>query len=158
MSGGRVAVEEWVVWQVANLGPVLGQRNHFKTYAKKIVEDPAQLTYATQRFSNETNRLFGVIERQLLKHAFIAGNDYSIADIATWPWLGSAYESGEFEEFPHTKTWFETVKARPAVQKGRALGADRRIEVTDKNAASLRAVLFDQTAQSVADAAKAAKS
>jgi glutathione S-transferase len=154
----RVAVEEWVVWQVANLGPVLGQRNHFKNYAKKIVDDPSQLTYATQRFSNEVNRLFGVIDRQLLKHAFIAGDDYSIADIATWSWLGSSYESGEFEDFPHTKTWFETIKARPAVQKGRALGADRRVQLDDKNAAAQRAVLFGQTAQSVSDAAKNAKS
>lgn len=154
---GRIAVEQWVIWQVANLGPVMGQRNHFRNYAKRMVTDAAQLAYATNRFSNEANRLFGVIERQLLKHAFIAGEDYSIADIATSSWLGAVYDAGELDEFPRAKAWFETIKARPAVQKGRALGAERRIQLGDKEAAAQQAILFGQTAQTVADAAAKAK-
>jgi GSH-dependent disulfide-bond oxidoreductase len=154
---GRVNVDQWVMWQMANLGPVMGQRNHFKNYAKAIVQDPAQLSYAITRFGNEANRLFGVIERQLAKHAFIASDEYTIADIASWSWLGAAYDGGELDEFSHLKIWFEKIKARPAVQKGRALGAEKRVELGAKDAAAQRAILFGQTAGSVAAAAEKAK-
>ncbi len=154
---GRANVDQWVMWQVANFGPALGQLYHFRNYAKAVVQDPAQLGYAITRFANEANRLFGVIERQLEKHAFIASDDYTIADIASWTWLGLAHDGGELDEFPHLKSWFEKIKARPAVQKGRALGADKQVELASKDEDSQRAVLFGQTAGTVSAAAQKAK-
>ncbi len=116
---GRTLVQEWLVWQVANLGPVSGQAGHFILYA------PEKFPYAIDRFRNETHRLYGVMNARLASHAFLAG-DYSIADIACWPWLTQAQRYGHdlAAEFPHLSRWFEEIGARPAVQKGKAVGRE----------------------------------
>jgi glutathione S-transferase len=157
----RIKVDEWVFWQVANLGPVSGQANHFRNYAKAMVDDPARLEYAVTRFTNELNRLYGVMERQLDGRDYLAG-DYSIADIISWPWIVGAalFTPGGLDEFPNLKAWFERIRERPAVQKGFAVGRELRQSAPnlgDKEAAEQRRILFGQTAQSVAGAAARAK-
>ena len=85
-GAGRYAVLQWVHWQMANLGPMMGNANHFKNYAKQLVDDPEQLAYGTRRFVGEVDRLCGVMDAQLSAHRHLAGDDYTIADIVTWPW------------------------------------------------------------------------
>jgi len=141
---GKYEVLQWVAWQVANLGPIAGQMNHFAAYAKE------KLPYAIERFTNEMNRMLGVLERRLSDRPFLAG-EYSIADMATWPWVFREYQGRQvLADFPHAARWWDAVAARPAVQKGRAIGAELR-----KNAQlddEARKVLFGQTAASVAKA------
>jgi len=137
----RVAVEEWLFWQVGGLGPMAGQANHFRLYA------PEKVPYAVNRYTNEVNRLYGVMNRRLADHEFLAG-DYSIADIASVGWAKSWERQGQdIAEFPHFKRWLETVLARPAVQRGMEVGAAegaRQNLATDKAA---QAVLFNQRAR-----------
>jgi len=136
----RVAVEEWLYWQVGGLGPMSGQANHFRIYAPEKVE------YGINRYTNEVNRLYGVMERQLAKSEYLAG-DYSIADIASVGWVKGYERLGQnLDEFPHLKRWFDAVMARPAVARGIAVGADvpKYNLATDKDAQS---VLFGQKAR-----------
>ena len=139
---GKYDVLQWVAWQVANLGPVAGQLNHFANYAAE------KLPYAIERFTNEMNRLLGVLERVLTHRPYLAG-EYSIADMATWPWVFPEFQGRKvLADFPHTARWWDAVAARPAVQKGRAVGAElRRGNTTLDDEA--RKVLFGQTAASV---------
>jgi GST-like protein len=138
---GRYEVIQWVAWQVANVGPAAGNLNHFASYATE------KLTYAIQRFANEMNRLLGVLERRLADRSYVAG-DYSIADIATWCWVFPEYQGQKvLADFPRVARWWETVAARPAVQKGRAVGKDLRNSGTLDDDA--RKVLFGQTAATV---------
>ena len=139
---GRYDVLRWVAWQVANLGPAAGNLNHFASYEK--------LPYPIERFTNEVNRLLGVLERRLRERPYLAG-DYSIADMATWSWVFPEYQGRRvLADFPQVARWWETVAARPAVQKGRAVGAElRRNAPLDDQA---RKVLFGQTAASVTKA------
>ncbi len=133
----RVAVEEWLFWQMGGLGPMSGQANHFRIYA------PEKIEYGINRYTNEVNRLYGVMNRQLADHEYLAG-DYSIADIASIGWMKSAERLGQnLNDFPHLKRWHDTVLARPAVERGIAVGSDvpRPNLVTDKDA---QAVLFGQ--------------
>jgi len=143
---GRWDVLQWVAWQVANLGPIAGQMNHFAAYAAE------KIPYAIDRFTNELNRLLGVLERRLSDRPFIAG-EYSIADMATWPWVFPEYQGRKvLGDFPHVARWWEAVASRPAVKKGRAVGEElRRSGPLDEQA---RKVLFGQTAASVAKAEK----
>src|SRR5438034_992481 len=122
---GKYDVLQWVAWQVANLGPIAGQMNHFAAYA------PEKIPYAIDRFANEMNRLLGVLERRLADRSFLAG-DYSIADMATWPWIFPEYQGRKvLADFPKVARWWETVGGRPAVKKGRAVGeALRRVLVS----------------------------
>ena len=147
---GRIAVTEWLFWQMGGLGPMSGQNTHFRAYA------PEKLPYAIERYSKEVNRLYGVMDRQLGKTgAFLAG-DYSIADMASWPWVVPWERQGQnIADFPHLKRWFETMKARPAVTKGFELGKELRNPAGMDDAA--KKVLFGQTAQSTAQAASAAR-
>ncbi|MBU9846225.1 GSH-dependent disulfide bond oxidoreductase [Rahnella ecdela] len=112
----RTLTLEWLTWQVAGFGPMLGQNHHFTQYA------PQPVPYAIERFLQETRRLYGVLNRQLEKNAYIAGENYSIADIATYPWV-AAHERQRIDlaEFPAVRNWFERVKSRPATQKAYAL-------------------------------------
>jgi glutathione S-transferase len=154
---GRIAVDEWVFWQVSNLGPVSGQYGHFRNYAVTMVDDPSKLDYALNRFRNEVDRLFGVMERQFGKHEYLAGPDYSIADMACVGWLLPADRVGMLAAFPGIKAWFDKVVARPGVQKGLALRQDLRDQQPnlsdpkqdDKAAAEARKILFGQTASGV---------
>jgi GST-like protein len=106
---GRAQVTQWLFWQMGGLGPMAGQNHHFAIYA------PEKLPYAIERYVKETARLYGVLDRQLAKGPYIAG-DYSIADMAAYPWI-VPYErqSQKLEDFPNLKRWFETMQARPAV-------------------------------------------
>jgi GST-like protein len=136
----RVAVDEWLFWQMGGLGPMSGQANHFRNYAPEKVE------YGINRYTNEVNRLYGVMNRQLADHEYLAG-DYSIADMASIGWMKSAERLGQnLNDFPHVKRWYDAVLARPAVDRGLAIGSDvpRSNLATDKDA---QAVLFGQKAR-----------
>jgi GSH-dependent disulfide-bond oxidoreductase len=141
---GRYEVLQWVAWQVANVGPVAGNLNHFASYAAE------KIAYAIERFANEMNRLLGVLDRRLADRPYVAG-DYSIADIATWCWVFPEYQGRKvLADFPNVARWWETIAGRPAVKKGRAVGEElRRSGTLDEQA---RKVLFGQTAASVAKA------
>lgn len=115
----RIAVDEWLFWQMGGLGPMTGQANHFLTYA------PEDVPYARKRYSDEVHRLFGVMNTRLAKNKYLAGA-YSIADIACWGWVKAGSKFQPLDEFPGLKSWFERVGARPAVQRGAAAGAELR--------------------------------
>lgn len=119
--GARYDVMQWLFWQVGGLGPMMGQANHFTRYASEI-DDSCDHTYGRERYQNETRRLFGVMDRQLAGHQFLAG-DYSIADIASWPWA-RAYKNYDFDiaDWPNLKRWHQTMKARPAVRRAIDIG------------------------------------
>ena len=114
---GRKAVLEWLFWQVGGLGPMLGQHGHFKLYA------PQRIAYATDRYHAETLRLYGVLDRQLARHEHVAGPDYSIADMACFPWI-QTYRAQEIylAAFPHLKRWYDAVKQRPGLRRGMDVG------------------------------------
>ena len=114
---GRKAALEWLFWQMGGLGPMLGQHGHFKLYA------PERIPYATDRYRRETERLYGVMERRLSQADYLAGADYSIADMACFPWI-QTYRAQEIDlaAFPHVKAWYERLKARPALRRGMDLG------------------------------------
>lgn len=145
----RVEVEQWVMWQMGGLGPMSGQANHFRNYAKSMVSDEALLDYGKTRYTNEVNRLYGVMERRLADREYLAG-PYSIADMMSWPWVVGYKNFGQnLDDFPQLKAWFERIKARPAVERGFAAGAALRQAqpaLTDKEAEAARKVLFGQTA------------
>ena len=119
----RIAVEQWLMWQMGGVGPMAGQTHHFLKYAPQMGHD---IPYAKDRYRGETARLYGVLDRQLAAHDYVAG-DYSIADMAIWPWA-SLWEGQEqtLDDKPHLARWLEAVGNRPAVQRGRALHADKR--------------------------------
>jgi GST-like protein len=146
---GRFETLQWLYWQVANLGPMAGQLSHFLNYAQVRVD------YAVERYRNEFNRLLGVMERRLVDRNYLAG-DYSIADIASWPWVRS-HERFEqsLDDFPAVARWFESIAQRPAVQKGIDIGRDwwSSKDIDEE----VRKNLFGQTATAVDElAAKAA--
>jgi GSH-dependent disulfide-bond oxidoreductase len=156
----RVAVEEWLFWQVAGLGPMSGQAGHFKNYAPKLVDDPAQLAYGQKRYLNEVNRLYGVLDHRLGGRDYLAG-EYSIADMASWPWT-RAYVSYDqnLDAFPNLKAWHERMDARAAVKraldKGNELRTKTVAEQSPEELARSAQVLFGQTAASIDAAAKKA--
>ena len=117
---GRYRVIQWLMFQMGGIGPMLGQAHHFRQYA------PEPLPYAIDRYTNETGRLYGVMDRRLGDSEYLAG-DYSIADIACFPWIRSYERQGQkLEDFANVKRWFEAIGDRPAVQKGLQVLADRR--------------------------------
>ena len=134
----RIAVEQWLKWQMGGVGPMAGQAHHFLQYAPAM-EPPQDLPYAKDRYRREVGRLYGVLDRQLAQTEFVAGDFYSIADMAIWPWahLWKRQEQ-EIDDKPHFARWLETVGARPAVQRGRALAAEKRGNIQqDKDAQAL---------------------
>ena len=156
----RYRVLQWVHWQMANLGPMMGNANHFKNYGKNIASDPAQLTYGTQRFVGEVDRLCGVMDAQLSAQPFLAGPEYSIADIVTWPWArltGRLIDESVWETFPNLKRWVDEVGERPAVDKGyRVERALAKRELTEEEEKARRELLFNQTNEKVRAAREAA--
>ncbi|QWD50936.1 glutathione S-transferase family protein [Polynucleobacter paneuropaeus] len=125
-------VLQWLMFQMGGLGPMLGQNHHFRTYA------PEKIEYAINRYTNEAKRLYGVLDRQLSKRPFIAGKEYSIADIAIFPWTRNWKNQGiEIDEFPHFKKWFEKISARPAVRRGVEVLTNLRKPLTDDKARDL---------------------
>jgi len=116
----RVAVDEWLMWQMGGLGPMSGQAGHFRIYAREKVQ------YGIDRYTHEVNRLYGVLDRQLVGHDYIAG-EYSIADMACIGWINvHANYDQKLEDFPNLKRWHEAVNARPAVQRGLLVGKEER--------------------------------
>jgi GST-like protein len=133
----RWATLQWLMFQMGGVGPMLGQAHHFLAYA------PEKIPYAMQRYSKEANRLYGVIDRRLAESKFIACNEYTIADMAIMPWLRSYERQGvNMDEYQHVKRWFDGIAARPAVQRGLAVLADRRKPVMDDKA---KEMLFGAT-------------
>jgi GST-like protein len=140
---GRIEVTQWLFWQMAGLGPMAGQNHHFSQYA------PQKLTYAIDRYVNETNRLYGVLNKRLADRPFIAGT-YSIADMAAYPWIVPYKNQGQsLEDFPHLKRWFETIRNRPAVVRAYDRAKEVNVQPTVLTEESKR-ILFGQTAASVA--------
>ena len=133
----RFEVLQWLMFQMGGVGPMLGQAHHFRLYA------PEKLPYAIERYTNEARRLYGVIDRRLSQSAFVGGPEYSIADIAIFPWLRNWENQGiVLTDFPHLETWFDTLAARPAVQRGVKVLAELRKPLTgDKE----RDILFGKS-------------
>jgi GST-like protein len=135
----RYVVMEWLFWQVGGLGPMLGQNHHFNNYA------PEKIPYAIDRYVNETHRLYGVLNSRLDGRAFIAGTDYSIADMAAYPWIVPYESQGmTLEEFPHLKRWFEGIRARPATQRAYAVGESIKGQADLRTDEEARKILFGQ--------------
>ena len=123
----KFTVLQWLMFQMGGLGPMLGQAHHFRIYA------PEQIEYAVNRYTNEAKRLYGVMDKQLSKHRYIAGDEYTIADIACFPWTRSWKNQGiNWEDFPHAKRWHDEIAARPAVQRGVQVLADLRKPLLDE--------------------------
>jgi GST-like protein len=140
---GRVEVLQWLFWQMGGLGPMAGQNHHFSLYA------PEKIPYAIDRYVKETNRLYGVLDRRLADRDFVAGVEYSVADMAIYPWIARHERQGQkLEDFPHLSRWFAVVKARPATERAYALAAQVSQAATVNE--DSRSVLFGQTAQSTA--------
>lgn len=128
---------EWLMFQMGGVGPMLGQAHHFRIYA------PEKIEYAVNRYTNEAKRLYSVMNKRLADNKFIAGNTYTIADIAIFPWLRSWQNQGiDWADYPHLKAWFDKIAARPAVQRGVTVLADLRKPLTDDKT---RDVLFGST-------------
>ncbi len=126
--GPRYRVIQWLMFQMGGVGPMLGQAHHFRQYA------PEQIDYAVERYTNEANRLYGVLDRRLAEVPYLAGDTYTIADMATWPWTRTYERQGvDMDAYANVKRWFEEIGARPAVQRGiEVLKQERRDITQDK--------------------------
>jgi GST-like protein len=141
----RKTVTEWLFWQMAGLGPMAGQNHHFGTYA------PEKIPYAITRYVNETNRLYGVMNKRLADNAFLAGADYTIADMAAYPWIVPwKRQQQNLDDFSNLRRWFEAVRHRPATERAYAKAEPFSAQpaVTEEG----KKLLFGQTAASVAKA------
>ncbi|MCC7634467.1 glutathione S-transferase N-terminal domain-containing protein [Stenotrophomonas rhizophila] len=136
---GRVAVLEWLFWQMAGLGPMSGQMGHFNVYA------PEQIPYAIERYNSEVRRLHGVMDKRLAQSAYLGGDNYSIADMASYPWVG-AYDKlpVDFDAFPHLKRWHDAIAARPATARAYALRTQVNPDAGKPLSAEERKHLFGQ--------------
>ena len=131
----RIAVDQWLMWQMGGVGPMAGQAHHFLKYAPSL-EPPQDLPYAKDRYRNEVARLYGVLDRQLADREFVAGDFFSIADMAIWPWAQNWQgQEQAIDDKPHFARWLDTVGARPAVRRGKALAEELRSNAaTDREA------------------------
>jgi GST-like protein len=122
----RITVDQWLMWQMGGVGPMAGQAHHFLKFAPNMTP-PNDLPYAKDRYRTETARLYGVLDKQLAQNEWVAGDYFSIADMAIWPWA-SLWEGQQqtLEDKPHMQRWLLACAARPGVQAGRALAADKR--------------------------------
>lgn len=139
---GRADVLQWLMWQVGGVGPMFGQNHHFRFYA------PEKIDYAVERYTNEANRLYRVADRRLEGREYLCG-DYSIADMATWPWMCLYERQGQkLEDFPNVQRWHETMKQRPAVRRGFDVGKEARDAMAKGPDEEARKVLFGQQRRS----------
>jgi GST-like protein len=147
----RTETIQWLFWQMGGLGPMSGQNNHFANYAVD------KIPYAIDRYRNEVNRLYGVMNKRLADRPFLAG-EYSIADMASYPWVVPHERQGQkIGDFPHLKRWLDTIAARPAVVRAYELAKKINPNLGGIRTAEERAILFGQTAASVDKAAAAAR-
>jgi GST-like protein len=138
---GRAEVLQWLFWQMGGLGPMAGQNHHFGTYA------PEKIPYAIERYQKETNRLYGVLNKRLADRAFVAGDDYTIADMASYPWIVPHERQGQkLEDFPNLKRWFEAIKARPATVRAYEIVQKVNPQAGKPMAEEEKKVMFGQTA------------
>ena len=134
----RAQTLEWLFWQVGGLGPMAGQNHHFALYA------PEKIPYALDRYVKETNRLYGVLDKRLVHHEFLAG-DYSIADMAAYPWIvPHKRQSQNLDDFPHLKRWFDAVKARPGTQRAYEAGKSIQMRRPEELSDAEKSLLFGQ--------------
>lgn len=144
---GRYEVNQWVVWQMANQGPKSGECGHFR----RLGDDQGDQSYAVRRFSDEVHRLYGVMNNRLHDRPYLAGDDYTIADMVSYPWtVGWEKQGIDLDEFPYFKRWFETVGARPGVQRGMQVGQDMTVDpagFTKEKIQELRSMLYNQRAR-----------
>ena len=141
-ANGRKSVYEWLMWQMGGFGPMLGQAHHFNFYA------PEKIAYAMDRYSQEANRLYGVLDRRLAHTPYVAGDEYSIADIAILPWSRTyARQNVNIDDYPHVKAWREKLGARDAVIAGMKVGAEWREDLRNLSADEF-AKLFGTSAKS----------
>ncbi|MFO1035424.1 MAG: glutathione binding-like protein [Geminicoccaceae bacterium] len=137
---GRIETLQWLFWQMGGLGPMAGQNHHFSQYA------PERIPYATKRYVDETNRLYGVLDRRLKDRAFVAGTEYGIADMASYPWIVPYERQGQdLADFPNLRRWFESIAARPATVRAYELGDRYRRRDTPMDDEAKK-ILFGQTA------------
>jgi len=121
----KYEVVQWVIWQMANQGPKTGEAGHFR----RLGDTKGDQSYAVRRFTDEVNRIFGVLNNRLYDRPYLAGDDYSIADIASYPWATTwAMQGQDIEEFKYVKRWLEALAARPAVQRGMAVGKELSVD------------------------------
>ncbi len=128
-SRGRYEVMKWLMFQMGGVGPMLGQAHHFRMYA------PEKIEYGIERYTNEANRLYGVLDRRLAESKYLAGDDYTIADMATFPWIRNPDRKGvDMTNYPNVNRWFEDISARPAVKRGLQVLEDKRVTgpITDE--------------------------
>jgi GST-like protein len=146
---GRVAVTQWVIWQMANQGPKTGEAGHFR----RLGDSQGDQSYAVRRFTDEVNRLYGVLNNQLYLSQYVAGDDYSIADMICYPWtVGWEGQGQDINEFKYFKRWFEEMGQRPAVERGMAVTAGPGIDfasLSDEERERLRKMLYNQRARPV---------
>jgi glutathione S-transferase len=147
----QIVVEEWLYWQMAGLGPMAGQAHHFRMYAPSMISDQRQVAYGAVRYTNEVHRLYGVLNKQLDGRDYIAG-EYSIADMASYPWtIPWKMQGVVIEEFPHLAAWQQRMADRPAVQKAMKIADEMRrgpgLQASTKEAEEARKVLFGQRAR-----------
>ena len=138
----RIAVDEWLMWQMGGLGPMAGQAFHFLKYAPSM-EPPNDLPYAKDRYRNEISRLFGVLDERLLQNRYVAGDFYSIADMAIWPWV-SLWRGLEqsLDDRPGLARWLEELKERPQLRQGRAQFEEARVKPQEDT--SIHKIVFGQ--------------
>ena len=148
---GKYRTLQWVHWQMANLGPMMGNANHFKNYGRNLA-DPKQLEYGVKRFVGEVDRLAAVMDAQLSVNEYLAGAEYTIADIISYPWaflVGRTLDEDMAESFPNVQRWIEAVHSRPAVETGRRAGRDLgQRKLTEEEQKARHELLFHQTAES----------
>jgi GSH-dependent disulfide-bond oxidoreductase len=145
---GKYEVTQWVMWQMANQGPKTGERGHFS----RVPPEMGDQSYAQRRFADETHRLYGVLNNRLYDRKYLAGDDYSIADMISYPWTASWKLQGiDLDEFKYFKRWFEELSARPAVEKGMAvtagLPAEDPASLSPEEQARRRKLLYNQRAR-----------
>lgn len=136
-TAAKYEVLQWLMFQMGGVGPMLGQAHHFRIYA------PEKIPYAVDRYTNEAKRLYGVMNKRLARSKYLGGAEYSVADMAVYPWLRSWKNQGiDWDDYPHLKGWFDEIAARPAVMRGVEVLAAQRRPITDDKA---REVLFGRT-------------
>jgi len=141
----RVQVEEWLFWQVGGLGPMAGQAHHFRGYAHEVLKEPMErIEYGITRYTNEVSRLYGVLDKRLKGRKFVVGDEFTIADMAIWPWIVPWQRQGQnLDDYPNIKPWFARIESRPAVQRSGEIGreimeAARKDEETLSDAEKLK--------------------